>query len=363
MIRGGALWLAAIGVATTGQAQEPAAAKGTAPGGNAAAGAQGVPGATEVLATVTSHDQTDKVTKADLSRLLSQYPAPRVDERELVYDRMLEMVINVRLLNHYLVWQRVQVPESTIDQRIEGYKQQLKREGQDLPTLLNQTGKAIEDLRKEIAEQLRFPEFANKQATDAKLKDYMRENRDLFSGTQVRASHIFLKLEPNAAKEDKEKAKRRLEAIRKEILGGTISFPAAANKHSEDPANAGGAGGDLDYFTLNSGFVEEFADAAFKLKKGDISEPVETPFGYHLIQVTDRREGKLPEFEQVKPYILQSYMADLQKKIIAEERQSAKIEQRPMPKDFFRDPPADAAAGAPGAPAATPAGGGATQKP
>ena len=65
--------------------------------------------------------------------------------------------------------------------------------------------------------------------------------------------------------------------IRKEILQARLTFAAAANKYSEDPANAGGAGGDLDYFTLDSGFVEEFADAAFKLKKGEISRPRRDP--------------------------------------------------------------------------------------
>ena len=101
-----------------------------------------------------------------------------------------------------------------------------------------------------------------------------------------------------------------------------------------------GAGGDLDYFTLESGFVDEFADAAFKLKKGEVSQPVETPFGYHLIQVTDRKEGKLPDFEQNKPYITQAFSMELQKEIVGEERKTAKIDVKPMPKDLFPSEPA-----------------------
>ena len=135
------------------------------------------------------------------------------------------------------------------------------------------------------------------------MRKYVADHRDLFRGTQVRASHILLKVEPNASEAEKEKVKQKLAAIKKEIEGGTISFAAAANKYSEDPANAGGAGGDLDYFSLNTGLIEEFTDVAFKLKKGMISDPVETPFGFHLIQVTDRKEGKDPDFEQNKPYI------------------------------------------------------------
>ena len=213
------------------------------------------------------------------------------------------------------------------------------------------------DLRKEIADQLRFSEFAKTKATDAELRKFLNENRDRFGRTQVRASHILLKVEPNASKAEKDKVKQKLEAIRKEIVNNRISFAAAANKYSEDPANAGGAGGDLDYFTLESGFVDEFADAAFKLKKGEVSQPVETPFGYHLIQVTDRKEGKLPDFEQNKPYIAQAFSMELQKEIVGEERKTAKIDVKPMPKDFFPSEPA--ATAAPGTPAAAPADGGA----
>ena len=125
-----------------------------------------------------------------------------------------------------------------------------------------------------------------------------------------------------------------------------MTFAQAANKYSEDPANAGGAGGDLDYFTLSSGFIPEFTDVAFRLKKGSVSEPVETIYGYHLIQVTDRKEGRPVDFEQNKPYILNAYAGELQKNLLTEERKRAKIEIKPMPKDLF--PPT-----APDAPATT----------
>ena len=122
-----------------------------------------------------------------------------------------------------------------------------------------------------------------------------------------------------------------------------MSFAEAANKYSDDPANEGGAGGDLDWFLIEGMVVEEFAIPAFKLRKGEISQPVETPYGLHLIQVTDRKEGRLPDYEKVKPYILQAYSKQLNDEIVAEERKSAKIEVKPMPKDFFPSAPAQTA--------------------
>ncbi len=347
MIGTGLIGLVVLGMASTGRAQGTPAQKGAAPSGVAA-----IPGAADVLATVTSHGQTDKITKGDVVSFLSRYPVPPADERDIAYNRAMELLVNTQLLKHFLVGQRIQVPEARIDEQIERVKEQLKSQNQDLATVLVQNGTSMDEMRKEFASNLRFDEYATNRATDAALRKYLQDNKDRFGRTQVRASHILLRVEPNSAKDAKDKARQKLDAIRKEIVSNKLSFAAAANKYSEDPANAGGAGGDLDYFTLDSGFVDEFADVAFRLKKGEISEPVETPFGFHLIQVTDRKEGKVPDFEQNKPYILNAYRMELQKVIVTEERKTAKVDIKPMPKDLF---PPEQPAAAPGAPAgATP---------
>ena len=84
-----------------------------------------------------------------------------------------------------------------------------------------------------------------------------------------------------------------------------------------------------------------------------VSDPVATPFGFHLIQVTDRKEGKEPDFDQNKTYILTQYAADLQKEIVSAEKKLAKIDIKPMPKDLF-PPAAPATALRPRTPSAKP---------
>jgi peptidyl-prolyl cis-trans isomerase C len=340
IVRVALLGLFAVGLAGSSWGQGPQAT------------AKRDPRADQVLATVTSRGQTDKVTRADVVRLLNQYPPVPVDEREIAYNRAIELLSNGHLLTHYLTSQRVEVPEAKIDAQIDRMKEQMKKEGQtgDLATLLIQNGTSMAAIRKDITNQLRWSEFAAAKGSDGDLRRFLNENRDRFSGTQVRASHILLRLEPSATKEQKDKARQQLAALRKLIVSGKMTFAAAANKYSQDPANASGAGGDLDYFTLDSGFVEEFANAAFKLKKGEVSEPIETPFGMHLIQVTDRKEGRLPDFEKAKPYLAQQFSMDLQKKIVTEERKTAKVDVQPLPKDLFASDPAPS--GAPGVPAA-----------
>ncbi len=277
------------------------------------------------------------MTRGELIEILSRYPIS-FDDRETAYRQGIDNLVNTKLLLMFLSRQRIAVPAEKVDEELERLKQKLKSEGQDLATALLQSNKSMDDVRKTIEERTRWQEFIRTKATDAELRRYVANHRDLFRGTQVRASHILISVEPTASETDKQKARQKLASIKKEIEGGTLTFAAAANKYSEDPANTGGAGGDLDYFSLNSGMVEEFTDVAFKLRKGMISDPVETPFGFHLIQVTDRKEGKEPDFEQNKPYIFNQFAADLQKEIVTAQRKGAKIDIKPMPKDLF--PPA-----------------------
>jgi peptidyl-prolyl cis-trans isomerase C len=341
---------------------KPAAPPAGAPAAASTGGIRGeIPGQNDVLATIVDGNQTDKVTRGDLISFLSHYQLPDEEDRQELYTGGIERLVNTRLLMMFLARQQLPVSPEKIDTAVEEMKQNLKREGQDLATALVQNGISMDSIRKQLEDRLRWAEYLKKNATEATLRKYVSDHRDLFGGTQIRASHILIRVEPDAPAADKEKAKQKLLQVKKDIEGGTITFAAAANKFSQDEANSGGAGGDLDYFTLTSGYVEEFTDVAFKLKKGVISDPVETPFGYHLIQVTDRKEGKPVDFEQNKIYIQQEYGNELQRNVVNAERKRAKVEIKPMPKDLFPPQAASAPAGATGA-APAPKGATATPK-
>ena len=340
--------LVSIGLAPIVAAQAQAPVQQVAPGAPAAAPAPrgaGIPGFNDVVATVTVDGRTEKITKGEVITFMSHYPMPAEEEREGSYRTTVDSLVNTRLLMMYLARQRIVVTQEKVDEQIEQLKQELKKDGQDLGSALLQNGIAIDDVRKEYENRIRWSEFVKNKASDATLRKFVADHHDLFSGTALRASHILIKLDPTASEAEKEKARQKLAKIKKEIEGGTLTFAVAANKYSEDPANSGGAGGDLDYFSLTSGLVEEFTDVAFRLKKGVISDPVETPFGMHLITVTDRKEGKPVDFEQNKPYILNAYGSELQKSIVTAERKKATVDVKPMPKDLFPSQPATAPGG------------------
>jgi len=323
--------------ALTASGQTPAE---KAPGPAAGVAAPGVgrppvPGANDVIATVTNGAQTDKVTKGEIVAFLSHYPAPRPEDRETVFNETLEALLNTKLITQFLARQSIAIAPDKIDEEIERLKQQLKSEGQDLATALLQNNVSMNDIRKEYEQRIRWSEYVKSKATEATLRKFYADHRDLFSGTQIRASHILLKVDPNTSEAEKEKIRQKLSNVKNDIDQRKMTFAEAANKYSEDPANAGGAGGDLDYFSLTSGYIEEFTDVAFKLKKGIISDVVETPFGFHLIQVTDRKEGKPIDFDQNRAAIMQAFATELQKNVVTAERKSAKFAIKPIPQDLF----------------------------
>jgi peptidyl-prolyl cis-trans isomerase C len=128
---------------------------------------------------------------------------------------------------------------------------------------------------------------------------------------EVRARHILVETE--------EKAK---EVLAKLKAGG--DFAALAKSESKDPGSADG--GDLGYFAKEQ-MVPEFSEAAFKLEKGSLSEPVKSQFGWHVIKLEDKRNKPVPEFEQVKGQIENYVVRRAQTELVSKLRDAAKIER------------------------------------
>lgn len=148
-------------------------------------------------------------------------------------------------------------------------------------------------LEKEIEDKVKVGE------KDAKA--YYESHKEEFStGNQIRASHILVKTQEEANN------------ILKEINRG-VDFAKLAQSKSMDSGSAKN-GGDLGYFSKGQ-MVPEFEGVAFKLKVGEVSKPVKTQYGYHIIKVTEKKEGKTIEFEKVKDLVIQRLTAEKQKEV------------------------------------------------
>ena len=135
---------------------------------------------------------------------------------------------------------------------------------------------------------------------EADLKTYYEQNVRRLSGQEERrASHILVAVSKTAAPGEREKAKAKAAQLLAAVKLAPESFAEVAKKNSQDPGSAPN-GGDLDYFARGA-MAKPFEDVAFSLKKGEISDVVETEFGYHIIRVTDVKLPKQRSFDEMKP--------------------------------------------------------------
>lgn len=135
--------------------------------------------------------------------------------------------------------------------------------------------------------------------SDADLKSYYEQNAARLSGNeQRRASHILIAADKNLPAADRKKAKDKIDALLVEVRKTPAAFADLARKNSQDTGSAP-AGGDLDFFGRGA-MVKPFEDAAFVMKKGDISDVVESDFGYHIIKVTDIKAPQQKSFEELR---------------------------------------------------------------
>ncbi len=140
------------------------------------------------------------------------------------------------------------------------------------------------------------------------LKTYYEQNLQRLAGQeQRRASHILLNAAKDAPAAERDKARSKAQELLAQVRKAPKTFAELARKNSQDPGSAA-KGGDLDYFARGA-MVKPFEDAVFGMKDGDISDVVESEFGFHIIQLTGIKAPKAPSFEAMRPQL----EADLRK--------------------------------------------------
>jgi peptidyl-prolyl cis-trans isomerase D len=137
---------------------------------------------------------------------------------------------------------------------------------------------------------------------ESDLKTYYEQNAQRLSGAEERrASHILLNAPKAAPAAEREAAKAKATQLLAAVRKAPETFADLARKNSQDTGSAA-KGGDLDFFARGA-MVKPFEDAAFALKKGEISELVESDFGFHIIRLTDIKAPKQRSFEEMRPEI------------------------------------------------------------
>jgi peptidyl-prolyl cis-trans isomerase C len=275
----------------------------------------------EAVVTIDSYNITESDIKAlvgpELEKMASKAPklGPEFTQQ---YEKQLrqwaiDKLIREYLLNEKAKEEKIVVTEEELNNQIKTVAASL-----DPPLSLEEYGKKLEeygqnfeayknDFRKKLLYQkLLEPQWAGK--INITVKDaneyYTTYQKEFETPEQVRASHILItpdtsqsSIDPNQAKA---MAKAKAEELLKQIRGGA-DFAELAKANSACPSAA--KGGDLGFFSRGQ-MVPPFEKAAFELKPGQISDVVETQFGYHIIKVTDRKESGVIPFDQARESII-----------------------------------------------------------
>ena len=247
-----------------------------------------------VVATV----DVEPIYARDVDRLLAKVTREQeVNPATLPMLRaqVLAEIVDRRLVLAYARRVKSGAREAEVDAALAAIKAKLAAQERSLADFLKERSLAEADLRRQITWELTWKKYLARYVTDERLAAHFNAHRHQFDGTQLSVSHILLQPAADAGPEAVDELIRRAQAIRGEITSGKMSFAEAARKHSAGPSAR--KGGQLGFIARRGAMVESFARAAFALEPGQVSKPVTTPFGVHLIRCNEIKPGSKQQSE------------------------------------------------------------------
>lgn len=288
----------------------------------------------EVVATVNGKDIT-RTQLQDIFNAAVQSSGMNVADLSSAqqlggYTQLLNDLIDRQLLLDAA--SKEEITSEEVDAEIKKFKSQFPDEA-IFDTQMKQAGMTPEKLQSDVREELKIRRWMESQVktsdvTDADAKSFYESNLKEFEQPEtVKASHILFMVDADAAPEvvkEKQEAAQKAAARAK----GGEDFTTLAKELSEEPG-AKESGGDLGFFPKDR-MVPEFANAAFAANLNDISEPVKTQFGWHVIKVTDKKAAGTVPFEevdnQITSYLKSTRQREAVQKVMKDLKDSAKIQ-------------------------------------
>ena len=249
-------------------------------------------------------------------------------ERDAVYRGLLDRVILFRLLASEAKVRGVTVTPQEVTDRIAQIKQQFPEFEKELIKRHMTMAQFEEEQRLDIlnTKTVQAEVEPRLAVTEQELDAFYKSNPDQFKEQEaVRASHILFGVAKDAAPAAKEAARTEAEGVLKRAKAGE-DFAALAKQYSKDPGSAA-VGGDLNFFPKGQ-MVPAFDAAAFALKTGEISNLIETEFGFHIIKLTDKRAGRIVPLAEVKPRLEEFLKQRKQQELVQQYLLSLKAKYR-----------------------------------
>jgi len=291
--------------------------------------------AATVNGIVIKDAEVDAKVSTYMERMAAQIPPNMVEQyRTQIRGQALESMIVEQLLAEQVKKMGISITDKDVNDKLNEIiaAQPGGMTMESFKAMLAAQGQSFDVVKGQIKKTLGYEKLLGAvEVNDAEAKAFYDENKEDFNKPeQVKASHILIKVAPTATPEEKTAAKAKIDGLLKQVKGGG-DFAALAKENSDDPGSKI-MGGDLGFFDRNT-MVKEFADTAFAMKVGQVSNVVETQYGYHIIKVTDRKEGGLTSFDKAKADIVRSLQDkkknELFRQLIEKVKAGAKIEYPP----------------------------------
>jgi peptidyl-prolyl cis-trans isomerase C len=255
-----------------------------------------------VNGTVINQPEFDNEMNRVLERLQRTGRFPNDLERSQIKKQVLENLIARELLYQESQTKGIKVDQKEIEAQVTALKGRFPSEV-EFKNALSTMNLTEADLRFQFERDLAIRKLLDDQiggkitVSEKESKAYYDNNLESFKKPeQVRASHILIKVDPEAEEAKKAEARTKIESLQAKLKKGE-DFGALAKEYSEGPS--GPKGGDLGFFGRGQ-MVKPFEEAAFSMKPGQVSGMVETRFGYHLIMVAERTPESTLSYEEVK---------------------------------------------------------------
>lgn len=249
----------------------------------------------KIIATVGREIVLQSDIEGRIAMFLQQNPKVNPSDPEL-RKQVLESLINERLMVTKAVEDSIAVMDEEINQSLDFMMQNLMQTYGSEKRVEDLYGMSVSRIRKNyreevrkqlLVERLQQQKFMGVKCTNREVEDFYNQYRDSIRAipASVELAHIVKHIKPSA--DAKEEVKRLALKIRDSILKG-VDFAELAKRHSGDPGSAS-TGGDLGWVDKGK-FVAEYERAAYDLQSGETSQPIESPFGFHIIQTIEKRK-------------------------------------------------------------------------
>ncbi|MFI3210364.1 MAG: peptidylprolyl isomerase [Peptostreptococcaceae bacterium] len=248
-----------------------------------------------------------------------------------IKDDILQQLINVEIIFSKVKERDLLPSDEEVNTMVDEINEVME-ENEDYKKSLDEAGIDQEFIIRQETEKLALTNYEtnfieNTVITDEDAKTYYDSNKDEFEIDEVDASHILISTMDDEGtsfdEEQKEEARAKAQGILDRINAGE-DFAELAKEFSDDPGS-GSLGGELGFFGKGE-MVPEFEEASFELQVGEVSELVETYFGYHIIKVNDKNEG-IVDFEEVKDELKEMLVQQKLSEEVEELIQNATIEK------------------------------------